>query len=224
MKPFFTILLIPFFLLVLSDLSAQVILYPTKTDVSYYKQTFIGRLKPVSRVKAEIRIVEYYKNNELTERQRSSMRTGEVLQSEYYKSGRPFGKWRFYNGAGEFLYQRDFTKLVYGDCDQKNAVEAGVILPKFGPGENDLKHYLRLNMKYSAQSRSLGTNGIVLINFNVDETGKVKISHICGDGLDGYCDLVVWELVEQMPRWKPATKDGKSVEVSYYLPVSFKLD
>lgn len=219
----FITLFISFFLFGVCKLTAQVILYPTTTDTTYFKETIGGKLKPVSQVKAEIRIVEFYKNNELIERERSSTLTGQLLQREFYKSGRPIGKWRFYNGAGELILQRDFTKLVYGDCDPKPFVEEGVFLPKFGSNEKDLMYYLRSNIKYPAISRSLGTNGIVLINFIVDETGKANISHICGDGLDGYCDLVVWEIVEQMPRWKPGTIDGQPVEVSYYLPVSFQL-
>ncbi len=87
-------------------------MHPTKSDTTYFKYTMNGKLKPVSRLKAEIRIVEFYKNNELIERQRSSMLTGQLLQHEFHKSGRPFGKWSYYNEAGEFVFQRDFTKLV----------------------------------------------------------------------------------------------------------------
>ncbi|NEN24314.1 hypothetical protein G3O08_12445 [Cryomorpha ignava] len=83
--------------------------------------------------------------------------------------------------------------------------------------------YVERRIRYPAQSRSLGTTGILKINFIVDKTGKAKISHICGDGLDGYFDLVVWEIVEQMPRWKPGTKERQPVEVNYYLSVAFDL-
>lgn len=223
MKHTLSILFISSFLFAAANLTAQVTLYPTTTDTSYFKVTMNGKLKPVSRIKGTIRIVELYKNNELIERQRSSQPTGQLLQQEFYKSGRPIGKWVYYNEEGELISLRDFTKLVYGYCEPETVLGEGVVPPKFGIKEKDINYYLRLNIKYPAESRSLGTNGIVLINFIVDETGNANISHICGDVLDGYCDLVVWEVVEQMARWKPGTKDGKPVEMSVYLPVSFQM-
>lgn len=223
MKSYFSILFISFCLFSIPALKAQVTLYPVKSDTAYYKFKANGQLKPSSLLRAEIRIVEFYKNNELIERKRSSLATGIVLQREFYKDGRPFGKWLYYNKAGEFVFTRDFTKLVYGECNPMDTVGAGMTLPEFGKGETDLRRYLRLNMKYPAQSRSLGTTGILQILFTIDETGKTEVNHICGNGLDGYCDLVVWEIVEQMPRWKPGKINGKPVEMRYILPVSFKL-
>lgn len=223
MKHYLSFLLIAFFLGAITGLNAQITLYPIKNDTAYFKYTFTGKLKPVSALKAEIRIVESYKNNELVERTRFSMPGSQLLQREFYNGGRPYGKWRYYNEAGELIHERDFAKLKYGDCIIKPFVEDGVFLPKFGSNENDLMQYLRANMKYPAISRSLGTSGTVIINFVVDEIGKANVSHICGDGLDGYCDLVVWEIIEQMPRWKPGSKDGEPVKVKYYLPFEFKL-
>lgn len=198
-------------------------MHPTRSDTSYFVRKSNGKLKPVAASKAEFYMVEFYKKNLLTERKRVSLYTGNILQREFYKNGRPYGTWLYFNSEAELISQRDFSKLVYGACEPDTVADHDFTLPEFGLNENDLKYYLRLNIKYPSISRSKGTSGIVTVNFIVDETGKANLSHICGDGLDGYCDLVVWEIIEQMPRWKPGEKDGKPVEVSYFLPVQFKL-
>lgn len=61
------------------------------------------------------------------------------------------------------------------------------------------------------------------INFIVDESGEPIDFKICDQGLDGYCDLVVWEVVENFPLWTPGVYEGEPVEVEYRLPVKFSL-
>lgn len=219
-QSYISIMLLGLAFIITSGLEAQIILHPAVIDTTFYKQNAQRRLIPKPRHKADIAIIEYYRNNTLTQRKRYDTQSNMVFQHEYYEEGRPSGKWLFYNRESDFTKILDFTKLVYGDC--KEVVLADDIEPaKFTNG--DVLKYVQRRIRYSSYSRALGTTGNLQITFMIDETGKAVVSHICGDGLDGHCDLMVWEIIEKMPRWKPARKNGKPVEVPYNLSVFFKL-
>ena len=83
--------------------------------------------------------------------------------------------------------------------------------------------YVYKNIKYPETARKNGTQGVVVIRFVVDKTGKVgspEIKKSIGDG----CDETVLDIVKRMPNWLPGKQDGKAVNVYFNLPVKFKMD
>ncbi len=208
---------------VLDGLSAQTNSSAITTDTAYYQTKKRGNLKPVPSRKADVRIITSSQNGSAVERRISDMDTGSLTQHKFYKDGRPSGKWQYYDETGKVVRERNFDKLVYGYCADEEPVSDTLLFTQFGKGYSDLMNYLGENIKYPIESLSSGVNGRVRIKFVVNESGKAIVLNICGDGLDGYCDLVVWEIIENMPLWSPPTEDEKPVRVSFYLPVSFKL-
>ena len=60
------------------------------------------------------------------------------------------------------------------------------------------------------------------VSFVVGTDGQVKDVAV----VDGVCeelDALVVSLVRQSPKWEPATADGRPVEQSLMIPISFRL-
>ena len=95
--------------------------------------------------------------------------------------------------------------------------------PEFPGGPKAMMEYLKTNMRYPQIAKENGIQGRVILQFVVDETGKVTDPKILR-GVDPALDLEAIRLVEAMPQWTPGKQDGKAVAVKYTVPVSFKLD
>ena len=95
--------------------------------------------------------------------------------------------------------------------------------PEFPGGTKAMMEYLKTNMRYPQIAKENGIQGRVILQFVVDETGKVTDPKILR-GVDPALDLEAIRLVEAMPQWTPGKQDGKAVAVRYTVPVSFKLD
>ncbi|MCF8246355.1 MAG: M56 family metallopeptidase [Saprospiraceae bacterium] len=79
------------------------------------------------------------------------------------------------------------------------------------------------NIKYPAEAREKGVQGMVVVKFIIEKDGSVTNPEIVKSVGSG-CDEEVLRVVGQMPNWVPGKKDGKPVAVSFTLPVKFKLD
>ncbi len=82
--------------------------------------------------------------------------------------------------------------------------------------------HIYTNITYPELARETGTQGMVVIRFVVDKTGKItkpEIIRSLGNG----CDVEVSRVVETMPDWAPGIHQGKPVNVYFNLPVKFKL-
>lgn len=219
MKQSFIIFLISFFITSSHFAIAQDIV----ADTTYVKQKKNEKTVSVPSRRADFMMVRYFEGDDLVEQKMFSTQSGNLASHKFYKDGRPSGKWKYYNEAGAVIRERNFDKLVYGDCPDKNSItEPDFIISAFEGGETALMKYLTSKIKYPSESHNNRTRGILYIAFIVNEKGKAIPSRICDNGLDGYCDLIVWEIVENMPTWTPGIKDGENIEVNFYLPVFFK--
>ncbi|MFI5142215.1 MAG: energy transducer TonB [Bacteroidia bacterium] len=90
------------------------------------------------------------------------------------------------------------------------------------PSFDNMAGFLRKNLKYPTMAINENVSGRVLINFIVDEEGKIisatLLNHV------GYgCDEEALRVVKLMPKWKPGMVKGKPVKVSFSLPIVFRL-
>jgi TonB family protein len=92
--------------------------------------------------------------------------------------------------------------------------------PQF-PGQLEgLKKYLKDNYKWTQGQPTV--EGTVYVEFLVTEDGSVsepKIVH----GLCETCDAEAIRLIKNMPKWKPATENGKPKAETVVLPINFGL-
>lgn len=95
----------------------------------------------------------------------------------------------------------------------------GVIMPKFN---GDMVAYLGSHIKYPREAISKNIEGKVMVEFAIDEHGKIKDAHIKSSP-DEMLSVSALEVVNHMPDWIPGEKNGEKVYMSYTLPVWYKL-
>ncbi len=98
--------------------------------------------------------------------------------------------------------------------------------PEFPGGEAALFEYLANNIKYPDYCRDNGIEGTVYILFVIKKDGTVSKVEV-EKGVNGVggklMNAEAIRVVETMPNWKPGRIEGKPVNVSYRMPIKFKL-
>ncbi|MDF3028449.1 MAG: TonB family protein [Fluviicola sp.] len=86
-----------------------------------------------------------------------------------------------------------------------------------------MNKFIAENLKYPETAKEKGIQGKCYLQFIVSETGQVSNIKVKKGVVDcKECDLEAVRVVKAMPKWKPGQKDGKNVNMTYTLPVSFK--
>lgn len=151
-----------------------------------------------------------------------------LIQESKWKAGSPVGLWRVFDSKGRKLSERDFRKLVY-----KKTIEPGIYQndekscstcekASFVNGEEALFQFLANKLRYPRESRENGKTGTVYITLIIEKDGTAVPFSIF-KGVDPYIDQEVWRILEEMPKWKPAMKNGEAIMSSFLLPVKFTL-
>ena len=111
------------------------------------------------------------------------------------------------------VVKRDDGKVIYRVVD---------VPPSFPGGEAALMQYLMNNIKYPVKAQERNIQGKVIVQFIVDESGKVTEPKVVR-GVDPLLDAEALRVVKTMPDWTPGKQKGENVNVFYNVPISFKL-
>lgn len=95
-------------------------------------------------------------------------------------------------------------------------------LPQFKGGNEEMIPWMIANMQYPEEARKSGITGKVFVSFLISSSGRVQNVEVTKT-VHPLLDAEAKRLVSNMPDWKPGTQAGKPVDVSYQLPVEFKL-
>ncbi len=111
--------------------------------------------------------------------------------------------------------------------EEEEIVEAEIFtvvesMPEFPGGTGELYKYLGKSIKYPPLAKESGIQGRVFVNFVVEPDGSISNVKVLR-GIGGGCDEEAMRVVKNMPTWKPGKQRGKSVRVSYNLPIKFTL-
>lgn len=93
-------------------------------------------------------------------------------------------------------------------------------MPEFVGGFNALKKYVNSNAIYTENARIENITGKVYVSFWVETDGSISEPKILR-GLYPDLDSISIDLVENMPKWIPATQRGKPVKCRFNLPIEF---
>ena len=93
----------------------------------------------------------------------------------------------------------------------------------FPGGEEALKKYLAVNLRYPAAALKNKTEGTVQVQVILDTTGAVKRAIARQHPGDGLMEEAA-RLLQEGPAWIPARQNGRLVAYSILVPVAFKLD
>lgn len=87
----------------------------------------------------------------------------------------------------------------------------------------NLANYISLNLEYPEEARQDFIEGTVFMSFVIGEDGRARDAVILRDIGSG-CGEEGVRLIELMPKWKPALKNGKPVPIKFTMPLTFGLD
>ena len=124
-------------------------------------------------------------------------------------------------GTGEEKPNDDFKENGNGAGGNKPLFTAEV-MPEFPGGEDALLSYINKHAKYTDQAREYDIDGTVYVSFVVDENGEVqdtKVERGIGYGMDE----MITNVINGLPKFKPAEQNDKKVKVRMLIPVKFKL-
>lgn len=96
-------------------------------------------------------------------------------------------------------------------------------MPEYPGGEMALRQYIANSVKYPAEDVKKGTQGKVYVTFVVAKDGSIADAKIAR-GVSPSLDAEAQRVVNSLPKWKPGKQRGKAVNVSYTVPINFKLE
>lgn len=129
-----------------------------------------------------------------------------------------------------------FNVIALQSCKPKKwEVLQATQVDKGAEFDGDINTYISENMKYPKEAMENGIEGRVVIGFKIDEDGYVKDPQVLtenysnangvsvSDIKQGILATAAMDVIQKMPRWTPAEKDGNKVVVYYQQPFTFKI-
>ncbi len=95
-------------------------------------------------------------------------------------------------------------------------------MPEFEGGDLALRKFIAKSIKYPVSAQENGIQGKVYVNFVVEKDGSIGRTRIAR-GVDHSIDAEAIRVVSNLPAWKPGKQKGKTVAVSYTIPINFLL-
>lgn len=116
------------------------------------------------------------------------------------------------------------SKVTEKEADTQ-ALPASLTVDKraqFPGGDESMFKFLADNIKYPPALIESGLNGKVVVRFTVKADGTLADFKVI-KSLSPEADAETLRVVKSMPKWKPATSDGKAVASTYSIPVFYRL-
>lgn len=96
-------------------------------------------------------------------------------------------------------------------------------MPEFPGGKDSLYKFLGANIVYPNKAKKDGIEGKVYVNFTIEKDGAINEVKVLRS-VHPLLDEEAVRVVESFPKWKPGKQKGKTVRVSYNLPLNFVLN
>lgn len=185
-------------------------------------------------------VADYYKSGQLqmtgafTDREMKKQQglfewfypSGKLKTRTIYSEGMPMGEsFEYYENGQVDVYTKydDSGKIEEMNSYKEDGTDSVIEQPKFPGGISAMYRYLGRRTKYPKSLKKRGISGKVYITFVVHTDGSLQEVRIIDSPHTALSEEAV-KVVSAMPRWKPGSRDGKSVRVKYNLPISFSLN
>jgi TonB family protein len=107
--------------------------------------------------------------------------------------------------------------------DGEPVYEVAEIMPEFPGGNDELMKFLAKNLRYPIEAHKKGIQGRVRMRFIVRKDGSL-INAVVVDSVHRLLDNEALRVVKKMPKWTPGSNKGVPVNVSYTVPLTFRLE
>jgi TonB family protein len=108
--------------------------------------------------------------------------------------------------------------------NKKNKDKENVITTaQFVGGEDALQRFINANLVYPVCAREDALEGAVKVSFFVLPDGSVHNAKVVS-GMSVACDQVALNFVKNMPKWEPATRNGKASASKVTLNIHFEFE
>lgn len=97
------------------------------------------------------------------------------------------------------------------------------ISAEFIGGPELLIKYINDNLKYPQEAYDNGVQGRAMVQFIIEKDGSITNAELLKTTGDESLDAAAIEVVESMPKWKPAMDLGRNVRQRFIAPVSFRI-
>ena len=95
-------------------------------------------------------------------------------------------------------------------------------MPEYVGGTDAMRKFLQKKLKYPPQSRRLGIQGTVFVQFVITKNGVVSDVEVLR-GISEDCDREAVRVISMMPPWQAARHNQTPVAVRMVLPVKFEM-
>lgn len=110
-----------------------------------------------------------------------------------------------------------------GGDDGEKVFDVVEVPPSFPGGPMELIKFLQQNIKYPVEAAEKKVQGRVVVKFVINKDGSVSDVSVM-KSVSPELDTEAVRVVKAMPKWEPGRQKGKTVNVRYVLPVTFRLD
>jgi len=116
------------------------------------------------------------------------------------------------------IYTASAQKIVipqFAGCESEKDLEE-----RAACADNNMYKFLNKTLKYPSAAAKKNVKGDVVVLFDVAENGTISNPTVL-ESLDADCDEEALRIVNAMPKWNPATIDGKKAIMSVQLNIPF---
>ncbi|MDP4209633.1 MAG: energy transducer TonB [Bacteroidota bacterium] len=141
-----------------------------------------------------------------------------------YQNGKPVNAYFVLPIKFQLIPKRNETKLEEREVTNENNIVFLQVekMPEYPGGIEELIKFINNNLKYPQNAIDLKIEGHVFVKFIIDKEGNISKPTILR-GIGGGCDEEAIRIVNLFPKWKPGSQNGHLVNVSFTLPINFKL-
>lgn len=170
-----------------------------------------------------------YTNGKLSGISQVWYESGKLCLNEKYVNGEQHDTLTVYFETGAIRRREIYNEgimvsgKVYNESGQEKEYFPRYQFPVFPGGEEAMLKYLSRNIKYPKTTRKAKAQGLVIIIFDVDETGSLSEYTILKN-LHPDADAEALRVIKNMPVWKPGLLEGEPVAVRYTLPIRFSIN
>lgn len=169
-----------------------------------------------------------YENGELVGEYKKWYETGEIDYIRKYSSSSSLNSLEAYHKNGKLRRAEIYegTKFYKGKVFDETGSEIEYFpmlqMPSFPGGEQKFLKWLSTNISYPKTTRKAKAQGLVVITFIVDESGRIIDSEVL-KGIHSDADAEALRLINNMPLWEPGLEEGKPAKVRFTVPIRFSL-